>query len=138
MTTPIGTVQGLASGIQWQTMIQQIVAADSARELNPVTTQQTADTNANAAWKKFQTVMGIVPDGRRRARRSRARSTSSPPRRPTARRRSARCSRRPRRTGAQPGTYAMQVLSLASAESLSGDIVWQRDVRRSTSAASST
>jgi flagellar hook-associated protein 2 len=119
MTTPIGTVQGLASGIQWQTMIQQIVAADSARELDPVTAQQTTDTNANAAWKQFQTVMGSFQTAAAALADPAAFDlfTASVPNSATSQDTllSATAS-----TGAQPGTYAMQVLSLASAQSLSG------------------
>ena len=119
MTTPISTVQGLASGIQWQTMIQQIVAADSARELNPVVAQQTADTNANAAWKQFQTVMGSFQTAAAALADPAAFDlfTATAPNSATSQRTLLTATAT---TGAQPGTYAMQVLSLATAQSLSG------------------
>ena len=119
MTTPISTVQGLASGIQWQSMIQQIVAADSARELNPVMAQQTADSNANAAWKQFQTVMGKFQTAAAALADPAAFDlfTATAPNSATSQHTLLTATAS---TGAQPGTYAMQVLSLASAQSLSG------------------
>ncbi len=119
MTTPIGTVQGLASGIQWQTMVQQIVAADSARELTPITTQQTAQTNANAAWKSFQTTMTTFQTAAAALADPAAFDlfTATAPVSPTSQHSLLSATAA---TGASPGTYAMQVLSLASAESLSG------------------
>ena len=120
MTTPIGTVQGLASGIQWQTMVQQIVAADSARQLTPITTQQTTQTNAGAAWKSFQTVMGTFQTAAAALADPSAFDlfTATAPVSPTSKTSLLSATAA---TGAQPGTYAMQVLSLASAESLSGN-----------------
>lgn len=119
MTTPISTVQGLASGIQWQSMIEQIVAADSARELNPVVAQQTTDTNANAAWKQFQTVMGSFQTAAAALADPSAFDlfTATAPNSATSQHTLLTATAS---TGAQPGTYAMQVLSLASAQSLSG------------------
>lgn len=119
MTTPISTVQGLASGIQWQSMIEQIVAADSARELNPVVAQQTTDTNANAAWKQFQTVMGSFQTAAAALADPSAFDlfTATAPNSATSQHTLLTATAS---TGAQPGAYAMQVLSLASAQSLSG------------------
>jgi flagellar hook-associated protein 2 len=119
MTTPIGTVQGLASGIQWQTMVQQIVAADSSRELGPVTAQQTTDTNANAAWKQFQTVMGTFQTASAALADPAAFDlfTATAPDSASSQRALLSATAA---TGAQAGTYAMQVLSLAAAESQSG------------------
>lgn len=120
MSSPIATVQGLASGIQWQSMVQQIVAADSARELTPVQTQQTNDTNANAAWKSFQTEMQTFQSAAAALADPAAFDlfTATVPASPTSQHTLLSATAA---TGAQPGTYAMQVLSLASAESLSGN-----------------
>lgn len=119
MTTPIATVQGLASGVQWQTMIQQIIAADTATQLTPVTTQQQTDTNASAAWQQFQTVMGSFQTAAAALAAPTAFDlyTATVPNSPTSQ---ATLLSATATTGAQPGTYAMQVLSLASAQSLSG------------------
>ena len=38
MTTPIGSFQGLASGIQWRDLVDQIITLETARALNPITT----------------------------------------------------------------------------------------------------
>src|SRR5205823_749594 len=49
-STPIGSVQGLASNIQWQDLVDQIVAQDSARTLTPVTNRISTDKSRAAAW----------------------------------------------------------------------------------------
>ena len=119
MTTPIGTVQGIASGIQWQTMVQQIVAADSSRLLDPVTAQQTKLTNASAAWKSFQSEMTSLQTAAAALADPAAFDlfSATAPVSPTSSRSLLSATAA---TGAQPGTYAMQVISLAAAESLSG------------------
>ena len=42
MTTPLSSVQGLASSIQWQDLVTSIMAQEKARLLDPVTNAITA------------------------------------------------------------------------------------------------
>ena len=60
MTAPISSISGLASGIQWQDMVTQIIAAESARQLAPITQRATAAQARMDAWKGYQTVLGAV------------------------------------------------------------------------------
>ena len=41
MTTPIASFSGLASGIQWQDVVEQIMRAEQARSLDPLKAQLT-------------------------------------------------------------------------------------------------
>ena len=119
MTSPIGTVQGLASGIQWQTMIQQIVAADSTRELNARHHAADGRHERKRGVDEVPDRDGLVPDRRRALADPAAFDlfTATAPNSASSQRALVSATAT---TGAQPGTYAMQVLSLASAESLSG------------------
>lgn len=60
--SPIGSIQGLASGIQWQDMIDQIIALDTQRELQPIKDQVTADQAKVDAWNGYQTVVTAFRD----------------------------------------------------------------------------
>ena len=57
-SSPAGSVQGLASGVQWQSMVDQIMAAESARTLSPVQKRQAALQSQSTAWHQFQSVVG--------------------------------------------------------------------------------
>src|SRR6185369_3243478 len=61
-STPIGSVQGLSSNIQWKDLVDQIVAQDSARTLAPVTTRISADKTRASAWSSYKTLVGKLQD----------------------------------------------------------------------------
>ena len=119
MTTAVGSVQGLGTGIQWQDMVDQISAIDKARELDPITAAITKSQSQSAAWTSYQgvasnlaTALAGLRDGSAfdnfqvnvGASASTGRSLLSA----TA------------QAGAAPGSYEVEVLGLASAEKLSG------------------
>ena len=56
------SVNGVVSGIQWQGMIDQIIAIDQNRELTPVTKRQTANQTEAAAWTELKNVVAQVYD----------------------------------------------------------------------------
>jgi len=122
MTAPLTSIQGLSSGIQWQDLIDQIVQADTSRELTPVQNKVTADTNAQSAWTSYGTAMGalqtaVQPLATGSAFGSYAASVSpSPTSGATLLTASASST-------ATPGTYGVQVVSLAAAQQLTGNIV---------------
>src|SRR5881227_1884005 len=60
--TPIGSIRGLASNIQWQDMIDQIMALESSRQLDPVTAKQTATQKRLDAWSGYETVVAKFRD----------------------------------------------------------------------------
>jgi flagellar hook-associated protein 2 len=131
MTTPVtsstssgatSSVQGLASGIQWQDLIDQLIQVDTTNQITPITTRITADGNKQAAWKSFgtavstlQTTLKGLTDGTAFSSLLVNAATSGSTGRTlvTATATSA----------AQPGTYGVQVLSTAAAQQLSGNVV---------------
>lgn len=118
---PVGTVQGVASGIQWQSMVDQIMQADTARELTPVANRQTALQAQSDGWNSFESVV------------TKFRDASAILRDPTSfdsftasANKSATSSRdlvsATAATGASPGSYSVEVLSLAKAAKISGTV----------------
>ena len=57
-SAPIGSISGLASGIQWQDMVDQIISLDKSRLLDPLTAQQTQEQAQLTAWQNYKTVVG--------------------------------------------------------------------------------
>ena len=60
MTTPLGTIQGLASNVQWQDLIDQIMAQEQARTLAPVTNKIASAQTGVGAWESYQTLVAAV------------------------------------------------------------------------------
>lgn len=122
MTDPVGTFSGLASGIQWRDMVDQIIALESKRAVDPITTRQTTLNSAASAWTEFQTIAGKFRDAAKTVRDATAFTTFST---------SAGTSPSTNRTlvaltadsTAAPGTYSLEVQQLASAEKLGGALV---------------
>src|SRR3954463_3692256 len=54
MATPLSSVQGLASSIQWQDLITAIMAQEKARTLDPVNKAIDAAKGGGTAWTSFQ------------------------------------------------------------------------------------
>lgn len=120
--TPTSSIQGLASGIQWQNLIDSLIAADTATQLTPVQTKQTAESAASAAWTSYGTLASALnsavlnlSNGAAFTNMSVAGGTS-----PTT---GAAIVTANATSSASPGTYGVQVLGLASAQQLSGNIV---------------
>ncbi len=57
MSTPIASVGGLASGLQWQDLIEQIMTAESARRLAPLQAKEKAQNGSIDAWNGYQSVV---------------------------------------------------------------------------------
>ena len=113
------SVQGLASGIQWQDLVDQLAAVDKARELDPIKARITASQAAEAAWVSFgqtaqsvTTAMAGLRDGSAIDAFQVAVASSAS----TGRSLMAATTT----TGAIPGSYQVEVLSIAKAEKLSG------------------
>lgn len=61
-STSLSSVNGISSGVQWQDLVTQIMAAESARSVDPLTAKKTTAANAQAAWKSFQGVAAAFRD----------------------------------------------------------------------------
>lgn len=113
---PIGTISGLASGIQWRDMVDEIVAVDRLRQVTPLENQRTAHHRSIDAWaqvrtmySKFQSAATALRDGSAFGAFSVTAGTTGSGRAvltATA------------GESAAPGTYTVEVLALAKAEKL--------------------
>jgi flagellar hook-associated protein 2 len=117
MSSPITSVNGLASGIQWQQMIDQIMQLEQSRTLDPITTQETADKTKLAAWQSYNDVVSKLGDASSTLRDGsaftsfQANATTSPTSGRTLVSATAA-------SGAIPATYKVEVDDIARAEKL--------------------
>ncbi len=56
------SVSGVISGIQWQNLVDETIAANSARLIDPVNQEITNDNNASAAWSQYESLSGTLRD----------------------------------------------------------------------------
>ena len=119
MATPLSSVQGLASSIQWQDLVSAIMDQEKARTLDPVTKAITAAKTGVDAWTSFQTLAKtlntsaaalrdgavgavVASGGTTDAGRALLSATAS--------------------VGAAPGSFETEVLSLARSSKLAGSM----------------
>ena len=121
MTSPVGSFQGIASGVQWRDMVDQIMQNEAAQQVSPITAQQTAATKRADAWSQFMGVLSKFRDAATALSKASAFDVFSATAgaSPATNRALVSASAS---TGAVPGTYGVEVLSLARAEKLSGAI----------------
>ncbi len=118
---PISNISGLASGIQWRDLVDQIMALESQRRLDPVTTRQSLAQKRLDAWGSWQSLMAKFRDAAKAVRDVTAFSQFqvsggvSPASGRTVFTASAAIE-------AAPGTYDVEVLDLARANKLSGTV----------------
>lgn len=118
---PIGNVSGLASGIQWNDLITQLMQADTTQQLTPVTDRISAGQSRINAWKTYQDVVAKLGDATRQLRDGSAFASSK-----------VAAGNSPITTrallaasvsgSAAPGSYKVEVRDLARAEKLSGAV----------------
>lgn len=122
MSNPIGSFSGLASGVQWRDLVDQIMQIETQRRLAPVNVRRTLAEKRVDAWSKYQTLVNKFRDAAKAVR---------DPAGFGAFRTSGGTSASSGRTlltstagsSASPGTYAVEVIDLARANKLSGNIV---------------
>ncbi|MBX7120441.1 MAG: flagellar filament capping protein FliD [Gemmatimonadaceae bacterium] len=119
MTTPIGSFQGLASGIQWRDLVDQIITLETARALNPITTAISQENDRIGAWQtlsaavtKARDALAALKDGSAFRQRTASAAAS-----PTSGRALVTVSGV---ANASPGRYAVEVENLAQGERLTG------------------
>ncbi len=118
MTTPIGSFQGLASGIQWRDLVDQIIQVETARALGPVSSALAAEQKRIEGWTalsgavtKARDALAALKDGS--AFRVRTGSVAA-----TAAGRTL--ASLGSLTSAIPGRYGVEVENLAQSEKLTG------------------
>lgn len=117
---PIASFSGLASGIQWQDMIDQIMKLEAARSVDPLKTRYGTQNARIDAWKTYEGLVSKLRSASISLRDGSSfgiyKSTAglSPAGRALI---SATAS-----TTASPGSYRVEVIELARAEKLNGRI----------------
>lgn len=119
---PIASFSGLASGIQWRDMVDQIMSIEKTRRINPLNTQISQQQKRINAWNGYQSAITKLGDAARKLRDGSAFdafSVNVPNSAATGRALfSASTS-----AAASAGTYKVEVLDLARSEKLSGNAV---------------
>jgi flagellar capping protein FliD len=118
----IASVSGLSSGIQWQGLIDQMITAQQAQLLDPITADSTLQGTKRGAWNDLNGLLTTLSDSARNLGLTggfNAVTANAPPS-PTTGRTLVTA------TGgilATPGSYSVQVQSLAHAEKVAGTSV---------------
>ena len=114
---PIGSFSGLASGVQWRDMVDQIMEMEKSRRLAPVTSQKTSANKRRDAWTEFSSLLSGVTNAAANLRNTTAFKAFS-----TSVARSATTSKElltaSTSTSAAPGSYSVEVRALAQSEKL--------------------
>jgi flagellar hook-associated protein 2 len=121
-TSSSSSVQGLASGIQWQDLVDQLIKADTATQLTPLVTKATADVSKQSAWTSYGTAMSTLQttlSGLMDGSVFGSMTVSAPPSGSTSRTLVTATAT----SAASPGAYGVQVLDTAAAQQLSGNVV---------------
>lgn len=117
----IASISGLASGIQWQDLIDQIMAQETARRVTPYNTQITLQQQRSEAWTAYQGILTRLSDASKALRDGTAfGSYQATAGLGTGGRALVSVATN---AAAAPGSYKVEVLGLASAEKLSGNVV---------------
>ena len=118
-TTGSSSVQGLASGIQWQDLVDSLANVDKQRELDPITARITKSQAKETAWNAYSsqaqaltTAVAALRDGSAIDSFQVGVMTSATTGKSLL---SANAT-----SAATPGSYQVEVVSLAKAEKLSG------------------
>jgi flagellar hook-associated protein 2 len=121
MGTNIG-IGGLASGVQWRDLVDQLSAADTARTVTPLQTQISTAEKQKTAWNELAGLVGKLQDAGNALKLGSAftnfAATASPSSQTNRSLVSTSAS-----AAARPGSYRVEVVDLARAEKLSGAVV---------------
>ena len=118
---PLSSISGLASGVQWRELVDQIMGLETQRRLDPVTTQKSLAEKRIQAWStwqslatKFRDAAKVLRDASAFAKFKVTGGTS-----PTSGRTLFTATAG---ADAAPGSYDVEVLELARANKLSGSV----------------
>src|SRR5919206_1726435 len=117
----ISSISGLASGIQWSELIDQIMKLESAQQLEPLTTQITAKQRQQSAWRDYQNVLAKLSDAAKSLRDGTAFGTlkTTVGNSPTSGRSLLTASAS---ASAAPGAFKVEVQDIARAEKVAGGV----------------
>lgn len=120
-SSSVSSISGLASGIQWQDMIDQIIELEKARQLTPVSDRITSTRARSTAWSNYRSTIAGVRDAAKALADSTAFDKFTTSAGSTASGYSVISATAA--AGATPGTYRAEVLATATAEKLGGSVV---------------
>lgn len=114
---PIGTFSGIASGIQWRDMVDQIISLEASRKLTPLTKRVGVEEKRREAWNSYNGLLAKLSGASASLRDASAFGVMRTSVTNSAGKMllSATAS-----DAAAPGSYTVEVVSLARAEKLSG------------------
>jgi flagellar hook-associated protein 2 len=118
----ITSVQGLASGIKWQDIIDELIQVDTSIQLQPVKDKAAAQSKTLSAWSTYGSLAGTLQTTAKGLADGSAfgqLSVSAPASATTSRTVLTATAT----AGASAGTYGVQVLGTAAAQQLSGNVV---------------
>ncbi len=121
MGTSIG-IGGLASGVQWRDLVDQLSAADTARTVTPLQTQISAAEKQKTAWNELAGLVGKLQDAGNALKLGTAFTNFAATASPSSQTNRALVSTSAS-AAARPGSYRVEVVDLARAEKLSGAVV---------------
>jgi flagellar hook-associated protein 2 len=110
------SVNGIASGIQWQDLVDQIMKAETSRALDVVSARKAKVSQAAESWGKFQTLAATLRDAAATLRAPDAFHVFSASAAKTAD--GTTLLSATTGTTADPGAYSVEVLATARAEKL--------------------
>src|SRR5690606_25598042 len=114
----ISSFSGVASGIQWADLVDQMMNLESARKLTPIQTQVSAQQGRRVAWTTYESLLNKLKSAAAPLRDRSAFSVLQAAAGTTASGKnvvSASAS-----ASAVPGSYSVEVIELARAEKVSG------------------
>lgn len=122
MADSISNISGLASGVQWRDLVDQIMAVETSRRLTPITDKQDVAQKRYDAWGSFSSLVAKFRDATKALRDGSAFGTFKANAAASAATGRALVSATAS-AGATPGNYTVEVTDVARANKLSGNIV---------------
>lgn len=121
MSNPVASFSGLASGIEWRDIVDQLVAVERSRTVAPIEQQMDQRQAQRDAWTKLSSLLETMNDAARVLRAGGIGGfTASVAASATTSRTLLTATAG---TGAAPGSYKVEVMQLAQAAKISGNAI---------------
>ncbi len=121
-TTGTINIGGLASGVQWQDLVTQLAAAETAKSVTPLQTRISDAEKEKTAWTTLAGLVGKLQDTGNALKLGSAFTSFAANVSPSSQTNRTLLSSSAT-AAAQPGSYRVEVVDLARAEKLSGSVV---------------
>ena len=113
-STSTGTINigGLASGVQWRDLVDQIAAVETAQKVTPLRTQVSDAAKRKTAWTSLSALVSKLQEAGNSLKRGTAFTNFAANASPSSQTNRALLSATAN-AGAQPGSYRVEVVDLA-------------------------